>query len=233
MQFLYLDDSGKVHANDPTPVAAFAGFAVHENAWHGVLRQIAGAKAHWFPKRGKPHEWEAKSADFLTPNSWLRAKNRHFCFELANILERNGCLVFCMTLEKAKAKDELLEEKFVPLMLQRLIAKYDDFLTSTDQTGAVVMDWSTHQLDTHVTQCVTAMTVAHAMERVRGGVSYGSSTALPTLQAADIIASALRRDAKGQPHVASFATRLRELCYLRPDGFDHFGNVMSGIGKVC
>lgn len=233
MQLLYLDDSGKVHPNDSAMVAVFAGFSVDEGRWHSLIRQISGAKAHWLPARGKPHEWEIKSADFLTTNNWLRAKKRHFCFELTNILQRNGCRVFSISLEKSKVKDPLLEEKFVPIMLCRLISKFNDCLETTDTTGSVVMDWSTYQLDHHITQCVTAMTVASAMDRLRGGVTYGSSAALPPLQVADIIASALRRDAEGQPHVSEFAERLRELQYSRPDAYDDYGNVMCGVGKVC
>ena len=46
---------------------------------------------------------EVKSDDFLTPNSWTRGKNRKFCYELARILERNHCHVYCVSLDKAKA----------------------------------------------------------------------------------------------------------------------------------
>jgi len=130
MQILYLDDSGKVHVNDNSLAVVFAGFSVDEDRWHSLIRQITGAKAKFFPARGKPHEWEIKSADYLTLNNWLRAKKRQFCFELASILHRNQCRVYSISLEKKNAKDPLEEEKFVPLMLRRLIAKFDDFLVS-------------------------------------------------------------------------------------------------------
>lgn len=211
MHLLYLDDSGKVHPNDPSRVAVFAGFSVDESMSHRLIRQINGAKARFFPKRGKPHEWEAKSGDFLTPNNWQRAKNRNFCTELVHILQRNDCRVYAISLEKAKAKDELNEEKFVPIMLRRLIGKFNDYVITVNSTGSVVLDWSTHQLDHHITQCVTAMTVVSQMDRLRGGVTYGSSAALPPLQVADILASTFRRNAEGQNHVAVLADGFREL----------------------
>jgi hypothetical protein len=234
MHLLYLDDSGKVHPNDPAKVAVFAGFSVDEHKWHDLVRQISGAKARFFPKRasGIPHDWELKSEDFLTLNSWQRAKNRNFCIELTEILARNGCKVYAVTLEKAKAKDPLEEQKFVPLMLQRLIRRFHDQVLSLATTGTVVLDWSTHQLDEHVTRCVSAMTVSQDLRHLIGGVTYGGSAALPPLQVADLIASALRRNEEGQSHVADFARRLRELQFVREGYLDEFGNEVKSIVKV-
>lgn len=232
MQILYLDDSGKVHPNDPAKVAAFAGFSVREDRWHKLLRQISGAKAGYAPKR-KPHEWEVKSDDFLTPNNWTRAKKRNFCFELASILQRNHCRVHAITLEKAKTNDALTEEKFVPIMLQRLVGKFHHQVEGDRDTGSVVLDWSTHQMDHHITQCVVSMSVVKRMESLIGGVSYGSSAALPPLQVADIIASTMRRNAEDQPHVTELATAFRNLQYASPDHVDDYGVTMSSIGKVC
>ena len=232
MQILYLDDSGKVHPNDPAKVAAFAGFSVREDRWHKLIRQISGLKSHFAPKR-KPHEWEIKSQDFLTPDNWNRSKKRNFCFELAHILGRNGCRVHAITLEKSKATDALTEEKFVPMMLQRLIGKFHHQVEGDRSTGSVVMDWSTHELDHHVTQCVISMTVVRHMDALVGGVSYGSSAALPPLQVADILASTFRRSAEGQPHIADLATAFRGLQYASPGYVDDYGMPMSSIGKVC
>ncbi|MBL8864793.1 MAG: DUF3800 domain-containing protein [Planctomycetia bacterium] len=232
MQILYIDDSGKVHPNDPAKVAVFAGFSVREDRWHKLIRQISGLKGHFAPKR-KPHEWEIKSEYFLTPDKWQRAKNRKFCFELVSILKRNDCRVHAITLEKAKANDQLTEEKFVPIMLQRLVGKFHHQVEGGRDTGSVVLDWSTHQMDHHITQCVISMTVVRQMVNLIGGVSYGSSSALPPLQVADIVASTIRRDAEGQPHVAELAAAFRELRYESVDHVDEYGNTMCSIGKVC
>lgn len=232
MQILYLDDSGKVHPNDPAKVAAFAGFSVREDRWHKLLRQFSGAKAHFAPLR-KPSEWEVKSDAFLTPDNWQRAKKRRFCFELAAILRRNDCRVHAVTLEKAKANDDLTEEKFVPIMLQRVVGKFHHQVEGGRDTGSVVLDWSTHQMDHHITRCVISMTVVRRMESLIGGVTYGSSAALPPLQIADIIASTFRRSAEGQPHVADLAAAFRDLQYISPDHVDDYGATMCSIGKVC
>ena len=232
MQMLYLDDSGKLHPNDPAQVVAFAGFSVREDRWHQLIRQISGLKRQYDPKR-KPNDWEMKSHDFLTPIQWQRAKKRKFCFDLAYILGRNGCRVHAITLEKSKAKDALTEEKFVPMMLQRLIGKFHYQVEGDGDTGSVVMDWSTHELDHHVTQCVISMTVVQRMDALVGGVSYGSSAALPPLQVADILASTFRRSAEGQPHIAELATAFRGLQYTRPGYVDEYGFAMSSVGKIC
>ena len=208
---------------------------MREEAWHPLVRQVSAAKRRWFPGRGEgnPHEWEAKSADFLLPNAWNRAKNRKFCFELAAILQQNRCYVYSISMEKAKAKDPLVEEKFVSLMLERLVGKFYDQVVSDRETGSVVMDWSTHQMDHHITRCISAMTAVKAMDALRGGVSYGSSAALPPLQVADIIASTIRRDAEGQPHVVDLAGEFRKLQYVRDGVVDDFKNPMCSIGKIC
>lgn len=98
MRILYLDDSGKVHANNDSRVAAFGGFSVDEGSWHRVVRKIAGLKAAMFPNRGKPDDWEVPSDAFLTLNNWQRAKKRRFCHELAYVLATNGCNVYAVTL---------------------------------------------------------------------------------------------------------------------------------------
>ena len=86
MQILYLDDSGKVHPNDPLEAVAFGGFTVPQHRWYALLRQVSGLKGRFEPNR-KPHEWEIKSGDFLTPNKWLRAKKRNFLLRAGVHLE--------------------------------------------------------------------------------------------------------------------------------------------------
>jgi hypothetical protein len=174
-----------------------------------------------------------KSEDFLAPNSWLRAKRRRFCFELASILRRNHCRVYAITLDKAKVNDPLTEEKFVPIMLQRLVGKFHHQVQGDHDTGSVVLDWSTHQMDHHITQCVISMTVVKQMVALVGGVSYGSSAALPPLQVADLIVSTFRRQAEGQPHVSELAASFSTLQYNSPYHVDDYGMAMSSIGKVC
>jgi hypothetical protein len=237
MYLLYLDDSGKIHPNDTTTdVVTFGGFAIHESNWHRLNRQINGAKSKLLPTRGTgdPNSWEVKSIDFLTVNSWQRAKNRRFCKEIANILQRNSCIVYAVSLDKRNAKDQLLEEKFVPLMLQRLSTVFYRLLEANNSFGSIVCDWSTHHMDNHISRCITSMSISEKMHRLIGGVTYGSSTALPMLQVADLIASAFRREGEGQSHVKELTDPLRCLEYLETRVQDEFGfaSTVRGIIKV-
>src|SRR5262245_50567949 len=145
MRILYLDDSGKIHPNDPARFVVFAGFSVDEESWHELVRKITGAKARFFPHRGNPNSWEIKSTAVVTPDRWKKKVNRCLCRAIPTILRASGCYVYAVSLEKAKATDALVEEKFVPLAFQRLIAKFNDEITSADTTGSIVCDWSTHQ----------------------------------------------------------------------------------------
>jgi hypothetical protein len=93
MRFLYLDDSGKIHPNDPSRFVVFAGFSVHESRWHALARQVAGAKAHFYARRGDPHAWEIKSTDLLNHRAWRRGRTLNFCYEICRILRDNRCQV--------------------------------------------------------------------------------------------------------------------------------------------
>jgi hypothetical protein len=229
MQILYLDDSGKIHVHDSSKVVVFGGFSVDEGTWHRLIRQVTGAKAHFFPHRD-PNTWEIHSQDFLTRNNWQRARKRMFCNEIARILERNACHVYAA--EKAKAQDALEEEKFVPLSFQRLIAKFHSEIINTAKTGSIVCDWSTHQLDRHLTHCVTSMVVSKDLELLRGGMTYGSSKALVPLQVADLIAGAFRRCLEGQHYLDDFMGALANLRYQSPGQTDVHGHPVDSVFKL-
>jgi len=140
--------------------------------------------------------------------------------------------VYSVTIDKAKVSGTLDENRFVPLMIQRLAARFHDQVRSEDSTGMIVLDWSTHQMDEHVTRCVSSMVATQKLHELVGGVTYGSSHALPPLQVADLIASVMRRDAEGQPHIYDLATELKALEF-KIDGYvDSNGFAVSSIGKV-
>ena len=184
MHLLYLDDSGKIHVNDPCKMAVIAGFSVPVTNWHRLVRQINGAKGKLLPTRadGNPNAWEIKSGDFVDVKKWHRAKNRNLCFELVKILERNDCHVYSISLEKSKATGTLDVNKFAPLMIQRLATCFLDQVRLAGSTGMIVLDWSTYQIDEHVTRCVSSMVATQKLTELIGGVTYGSSLALPPLQ---------------------------------------------------
>ncbi len=232
MKYLYLDDSGKIHTNDHSKFFVLAGFSVDEGHWHRFIRQINGAKGNYFPTNGKPYDWEVKSTDFLTSNAWKRAKRRGLCQQLVRILERNGCHVYVASLEKARANDALDEAKFFPLAFQRLVAKFNAEIISKAETGSIVCDWSTYKMDHHTSQCVTSMVVTNKMDLLRGGVTYGSSSALPPLQVSDIIAGAFRRSLEGQAHMNALVTELRNLRFFEAGKVDVLGHPVDSILRV-
>jgi hypothetical protein len=229
MKFLYLDDSGKIHSNDSSKYFVLGGFSVDEGNWHKVVRQVSGAKSHFFRARGRPHEWEMKNTDFLTANAWNRSRNRGLCFEICTILKRNQCRVFVASLEKARANDALDEAKFFPLAFQRLVAKFNAEVVRSAGTGTVICDWSTHQMDRHLTNCISSLIITRNMDLLRGGVTYGSSKALVPLQVCDLIAGAIRRSLEGQTHIDPLADRFRELRYLEAGQTDVLGYPIDSI----
>lgn len=137
-----------------------------------------------------------------------------------------------VSMEKARAVDALEEAKFLPLALQRLLAKFNDEIICGATTGSIVLDWSTHQMDRHITNCVTAMTVSRSMELLRGGVTYGSSLALPPLQVADLIAGSLRRSLEGQVRLNELAAAFRDLHYANPGQLDINGYPVDSILRL-
>ena len=229
MRILYLDDSGKLHPNDTSKFVVFGGISVDEGNWHKLVRQINGAKAAFFAKRGNPNDWETKSTDCLTNNAWNRSNIRRFCFEIVRILQRNGCHVYVVSIEKAKIAGLAHEEKFIPLAFQRLIAKFFDEIVNSAATGTIVCDWSAYRLDQHIAKCVTSMVVSKNMQFLRGGVTYADSHALPPLQACDLIAGAFRRHFEGHQSLQPLVSELSKLRYQNPGALDVHGYPVDSI----
>lgn len=232
MRILYLDDSGKPHPNHPSKVVAFAGMSVGETQWHDLVRQVSGAKGAFFPKRGKPVDWELKAKDFLTPNAWNRANNRRFCFALTDILRKNGCSVYAAYFEKAASKHPLTEDWVVPLCFQRLAEKFECELSAMQTTGSIVCDWSTHALDRHVSNCVQSHVIAQGMYAMVGGVTYGSSQSLAPIQVSDLVSATFRISEEGGAHLAQLRAAL-EVLQSNPAGArDRRGHSPRSVSKL-
>src|SRR4051812_14092114 len=109
MRILYLDDSGKTDPKHASRFVVYAGISVDAGEWATLHKRITGAKAKFFPTRGRPNEWELKSEDFVKRNAWQRSKNRAFCTELVSILQRSNCSVYAVVAEKARSVHKLSE----------------------------------------------------------------------------------------------------------------------------
>lgn len=218
VRMLYLDDSGKSDPKHLSKYLVYAGLSFDDSEWRTLAKRITGAKAKYFPLRakGRPNEWELKSADYLVRNSWQRKNNRDFCYELASVLQRSSCTVYAAAAEKARAKSALSETWLVPLMFQRMTAKlYDEIQQTGNATAMIVCDWSSHKLDRHISNCVGSYVVARSLDGVSSGVSYASSASTPIVQAADLIAGAFRISYEGGTHLAPFIAKLSALRYKR------------------
>jgi hypothetical protein len=224
MRLLYLDDSGKISPKHPSKFLVYAGFSVDAGEWQTLTRRITGAKYHYYPNRGsgRPDDWELKTENFLRPNEWKRSNNRRFCNAVVDILDACECRVYAVGLEKQKAKSALNDRRFVPLMFQRMAAKFADELSLPPEHGAIVCDWSTHGLDRHVSNCIQTFAFSNKLDQLVGGVSYASSQSLAATQVADLIAGAFRISWEGGMHVAPLIMRLNRLRHRR-----------SGTNCVC
>jgi hypothetical protein len=211
MRFLYLDDSGKADPRHPSRVVVFAGLSIDHGRWHPMVRQVTGAKAKFLARRGHPALWELKGSHLLSPNAWMRASNRDLCFELADILRRNGCHVYSVGFTKADATRPLSESWAVPLCFQEIAAMFSVELEARNGVGAIVCDWSGYTLDHQVSNCVQTFILRNRLLRIAGGVTYGSSLSLATIQVADVHSYAFRTAAEGALHHAEFVAALRGL----------------------
>jgi Protein of unknown function (DUF3800) len=233
MRLLYLDDSGKTDPNHNSRFVVYAGISVKDTEWTTLHRRITGAKARYFPKRGNPNKWELKSTDFLTRNAWQRRNNRQFCFEVVRILERSGCSVYSAAAEKARAMHQLDETWLVPLMYQRITAKFlDEIDESGDGTGSMVCDWTSYKLDHHISACVGSYAVSRGHTQVIGGVSYASSHSFTTIQIADLIAGAYRIWYEGGTRLNTLIAQLTGLQYDRAGQLDVEGFPMASVFRI-
>lgn len=206
-RLLFLDDSGKPDLNHASGAVVIGGFAVDAALYPTLSRRILGAKAKYFSNRGQPQAWELKSANLVKPNPWRRAKNRHFCHEVARILGSVNATVFSTTLVKSRLKHAMVLTTSMPLQLQSLVEHFEVECKATSTVGMVVSDWSNHHLDQHASQCVASFAAANGLA-VHPAVYYASSHASAGVQVADVIAAVQRRVAEGDTSLASFCDEL-------------------------
>ena len=124
-RLLFLDDSGKPAANDGTMAVVIGGFSIASEDVPVLSRRIVGAKTRFYPSRGNPTDWEAKSTDTISRNTWRRRKNRDFIDELTRILGRLSCTSYTAALRKANMLHPMTLKTTVPPQLQARVAERD------------------------------------------------------------------------------------------------------------
>jgi hypothetical protein len=213
MRLLYLDDSGKLHPNDSSTFVTFGGFSIDESQWHPFVRRVSGAKRAFFPNRdgGNPNLWEIKSTDFLKPSNIKKKVYQRFFDELLRILKQSGCRAYGVRIPKDKLIPPVIEEKYIPLAFQRLIAKFYAETQYYRTTGSVVCDWSAYDMDHHLAQCVVSSVISRNLTDLIGGVTYGSSHSLVPIQVADLISGAINRQAQGRSDLDALVRGIKSL----------------------
>ena len=83
---LYLDDSGAISPKHSSGAVVIGGLSVSSTKVPRLTRRISGAKAHHFPERGRPSQWELKSTDLLTPKAWRNRRNQALVLEVVRIV---------------------------------------------------------------------------------------------------------------------------------------------------
>ena len=56
----------KISFNHSSGAVVIGGFSIASTKVPKLTGRIAGAKAHHFPRRGSPHQWEMKSTDLIS-----------------------------------------------------------------------------------------------------------------------------------------------------------------------
>ena len=157
----------------------------------------------------------------------------HFVVTSDRVLRRSGCSVYAVAAEKANATRALDETWLVPLIYQRITAKYlDEVEQKGDGVGSIVCDWTSYKLDHHISSCVQSYAVSRGYTQIIGGVSYGSSHSFTAIQAADLIAGAHRRWHEGASYLDPLIERLSTIQYVRPGARCVEGFPMVSVFRV-
>lgn len=199
---LYLDDSGNPSQNHESKAVVIGGFSIPSENVPALYRKVAGAKGHFYPRRGDPGKWEVKATETIKPNQWKRSKNRNFIEEIARILGSLGCTVYAVSINKSNMNHPMALTTTVPLQLQALVEHFAVECAEHQETGVIVSDWSNHRLDAHASRCVATFVLSRCLP-MHPSVYYANSQSSHAIQIADLVAGirrrSMERDANLQP----------------------------------
>jgi hypothetical protein len=232
MRFLYISNSGNPNPQHPSRYVVFGGFSVDESNWTKIVRQLAGAKARHYPKRGNPNNWKVKSADYITRNAWNRSNNRRFCFEVADILSRNDCTVYAVYLDKSKARSPLKRKSIVPKCVQVLATKFTAELESRDCRGTIVCSSTSYATERHVSRCLHSFIISQKIANVIGDLVHGSSSVSGPLQISDLVAGAYRVFLEGGARLDPLLIAFRNLVWHQSESLNVIGHPVSTEARL-
>ena len=225
-RMLFLDDSGKPDGRDATGAVVIAGVAMNAEDYPIFRRRVSGAKAHFFPGRGRPQDWEIKSLDFIKPNPWKRAKNRRFLAEIARIITTVGGTAYSASIVKANMLHPMTLQTTMPLQLQALAEHFDAECRVVGRDGIIVSDWSSHQHDAHASRCVGSFVTVRNLV-IQPCVYYANSQSNEAIQTADLIAGIRRRTLEGDTKLTGIDHVFRSLVPRTAPGPTTFGRTYN------
>ena len=209
-RMLYLDDSGAISPKHSSGAVVIGGLSVSSTKVPGLTRRISGAKAHHFPERGRPSQWELKSTDLLTPKAWRNRRNQALVLEVVRILGGLDCTVYTASIDKARMHHSMATKTSLPMQLHRLVEHFAVECAYRKEIGVVVMDRSEHRLDAHASHCVASYVTSKDLP-MHPVVHYVDSMTSEPTQAADLISAVRRRTIEGTPGMHVLNTQLAGL----------------------
>ena len=171
---LFLDDSGKPAARDSSGAVVIGGFAIPSANVPTLSRRVGGAKFRFFPHLGDPGAWEVKATNTIRPYALRRSKNRQFLLEVVRILRELDCTVYTVSIDKSRVHHALTLKTTMPLQLQALAEHFSVECSARGETGLIVSDWSSHDLDAHASRSVAGFVSAWRLP-LHPGVYYADS----------------------------------------------------------
>ena len=195
-RMLFLDDSGHPAPNDASGAIVIGGLAVRSEAVPVLSRRITGAKGRLFPGRGHPANWEIKATDTIRPNPQRSRRNRDLVQAILQIIGSLECTAYTASIDKSRMLHRMSLKTTMPLLMQALVEHFAVECRSAAATGIIVMDRSSHGLDSHASHSVASFTVTQRLP-IHPTVYYADSATSPAIQVADIITGARRRAIEG------------------------------------
>ena len=213
---LFLDDSGKPALLDPSKAVVIGGFAIPSASVPALSRRIGGAKSRFYRHLGDPGTWEVKTKRTITRNKWRRSKNSRFLAEVVRILSDLDCTVYSVSINKSRMHHAMTLRTTMPLQLRALVEHFAVECATRDETGLIVSDWSSHDLDAHASKYVASFVSAQRLP-LHPGVYYADSLSSHAIQVADLIAGARRRVIEGDGNLQQFDAELGAIRALPAD----------------
>ncbi|MXY78926.1 MAG: DUF3800 domain-containing protein [Chloroflexi bacterium] len=145
-----------------------------------------------------------------------RSKNSRFLAEVDRINRELDCNVYSVSINKSRMHHDMTLKTTMPLQLQALVEHFAVECGARNETGVIVSDWSSHDLDAHASKSVASFVAARRLP-LHPSVYYANSLNSHAIQVADLVAGIRRRVIEGDPNLGPFDAELRAVRALPAD----------------